>query len=70
MKINHLADLTREEYRGLLGFKKSVGVTSSLKASNCTHDSISPTSGVDWRTNGGVSEVTLVLSDSSKDFCL
>jgi len=59
LKINHLADLTPEEYRQMLGFKRNYGdsLASGHGSTFLTPHNIQLPDEVDWRHNGYVTPV-------------
>lgn len=57
MEPNHLTDLTEEEYRKMLGYRRKANHNLALSTDNCTHDSVTPAESVDWRTLGAVTKV-------------
>ena len=59
LRMNHLGDLTRDEYRKMLGFRPSAlqDRQRSLKTEGCTHLDIVPNSTIDWRLAGAVTNV-------------
>jgi cathepsin L len=56
MRMNHLGDLTHDEYRKMLGFHLSES-RESLPGQNCTHEALAPNATVDWRSLGAVTNV-------------
>jgi C1A family cysteine protease len=60
MAINRFADMTKEEFKSMLGYNqnlRSKNLKSAPYGKSCTHKGLVANETVDWRKSGGVTPV-------------